>query len=490
MKKIIIVFTAIMLLNSCKKENSTNEVDNSLTIAGQIKNYTSNKFYLVDGDEQKEVELDESGKFQIKTEISHSKYFIIGSDDMNQSIFCTPGDSIYLSYNTKNDDKLKATVFSGDRSAENHYLTIKGSNINPMDALNINMTKLLTMSNEEVDSILKKRVKKFTALLDENTTKDMNPEFLHYERFWNKNNILIENLINKNVKTRIRANPALLAAYDPSGSLKDVKIDTIFPKGYSDIVTDFNINDGTLLKLNENEYMTWLELILSNKYPELNVNAWGTEENKKPHWYKIIEEYKKMISDSLVYDSFLYRLHKQKMLYSEHKLANETAHLIKDKKRRDEILETTSRVLTLNSTPFPEFNANTTEGKSFSKKDLLGKYTYIDFWATWCGPCKIEIPFLQKLEEEYHDKDINFVSISTDRETDIEKWKKMVSDMKLKGIQVIMNEKSYQEVAKLLNIESIPRFVLLDPNGVVINYNADRPSSATVRAMLDNLENL
>ncbi|TYQ00199.1 thiol-disulfide isomerase/thioredoxin [Tenacibaculum adriaticum] len=487
MKKILIALTAMIFLNSCKQE--TKEIDNSLIVAGQIENYTDGKFYLI-GDEQLVVDLDEEGKFQFNTEISNPKYFIMGSNDMNQSLFCMPGDSIYVSYNTKNEDKIKATKFSGDRSEENHYLTIKGSEFNRLDALNINMPKLLAMPNTKVDSIFKSREKKFSKLLDENTTKNAHPDFLHYERFWNENNMLIENLINKNVRTRISANPSLLTSYDPTGTLKDVKIDTIFPKGYSDVVSKFNINDSKLLTLNENEYMTWLELIMSNKYPELNVNAWGTEDNKKPHWYKIIDEYKKLIPDTLVYDAFLYRLHKQKMLYSEHKLVKETAHLIQNKERREEVLETINRVLTLNSTPFPEFNATYTDGKPFGKKDLLGKYTYIDFWATWCGPCKMEIPYLQKLEEEYRGKNINFVSISTDRNRDVEIWKNMVKDMKLTGTQVMMDEKSYQEVAKLLVIESIPRFVLLDPNGVVINNNADRPSSETVRSMLNQLENL
>ena len=54
-------------------------------------------------------------------------------------------------------------------------------------------------------------------------------------------------------------------------------------------------------------------------------------------------------------------------------------------------------------------------------------------WATWCNPCKKEIPFLQKVEKQYHGKNIEFVSISVDQEKDHDTWKKMVADKNLSG---------------------------------------------------------
>lgn len=60
-------------------------------------------------------------------------------------------------------------------------------------------------------------------------------------------------------------------------------------------------------------------------------------------------------------------------------------------------------------------------GGTTSLDDLKGKYVYIDVWATWCGPCKAEIPFLKEVEEEYRDKNIEFVSISIDQDKDRDK---------------------------------------------------------------------
>ena len=66
------------------------------------------------------------------------------------------------------------------------------------------------------------------------------------------------------------------------------------------------------------------------------------------------------------------------------------------------------------STNAPNFNLPNQNGETISLSDLKGKYVYIDVWATWCGPCIAEIPSLKKVEKLYHNKNIEFVSISID----------------------------------------------------------------------------
>ena len=75
-------------------------------------------------------------------------------------------------------------------------------------------------------------------------------------------------------------------------------------------------------------------------------------------------------------------------------------------------------------------------GGTTSLDDLKGKYVYIDVWATWCGPCKLEIPFLQDVEKKYHNKNIEFVSISVDEKPAYDTWRNMVTDKQLSGIQL------------------------------------------------------
>jgi len=135
----------------------------------------------------------------------------------------------------------------------------------------------------------------------------------------------------------------------------------------------------------------------------------------------------------------------------------------------------------------PDFNYIDVDGKQVSLKSLRGKYVYIDVWATWCGPCKAEIPFLTKIENDYHGKNIHFVSLSVDRMTDKTKWISYVKDNKLQGIQLLADQDFNSGFVKKFNINSIPRFILIDPQGKIVSGDAKRPSDPELRKEFDRL---
>ncbi|MEP3836001.1 MAG: TlpA disulfide reductase family protein [Algibacter sp.] len=135
----------------------------------------------------------------------------------------------------------------------------------------------------------------------------------------------------------------------------------------------------------------------------------------------------------------------------------------------------------------PKFNDyENYAGGSTSLDDLKGKYVYIDLWATWCGPCKAEIPALKRVEKAYHGKNIAFVSISLDSPKAYDKWKAMVKEKELTGVQLYA--KGDQKFARDFKVNTIPRFILIDPNGIVVNDNAPRPSSKQLTKIFDRLE--
>lgn len=134
--------------------------------------------------------------------------------------------------------------------------------------------------------------------------------------------------------------------------------------------------------------------------------------------------------------------------------------------------------------PSPEFNATDVNGKVVALADLRGKYVYIDMWATWCGPCRKEIPFLQKLEEKYEGKDIHFVSISCDQSR--EAWEKEMAKGTMKGIQLHLKVgDSFMDDYMILGI---PHFILLDKEGKIVNSNMTRPSNPDTVRTLDELQ--
>jgi len=135
----------------------------------------------------------------------------------------------------------------------------------------------------------------------------------------------------------------------------------------------------------------------------------------------------------------------------------------------------------------PSFDYENHKGGKTKLEDLRGKYVYIDVWATWCGPCIAEIPHLKKVEEKYHGKNIEFVSISVDTEKDYEKWKKMVVSKELGGIQLFADKNWTSDFIKAYGINAIPRFILIGPDGKVIKADAPRPSSSLLVELLDSL---
>lgn len=140
--------------------------------------------------------------------------------------------------------------------------------------------------------------------------------------------------------------------------------------------------------------------------------------------------------------------------------------------------------------PSPKFvNYENYDGSKTSLDDLKGKYVYIDVWATWCGPCKAEIPSLQRVEKEYHGKNIHFVSISVDKQKDHAKWKKMVKDMNLTGIQLIAdNDFNSDFIRNGYMINAIPQFILLDPEGNIVTKSAPRPSNEKLIDLFNELK--
>lgn len=149
--------------------------------------------------------------------------------------------------------------------------------------------------------------------------------------------------------------------------------------------------------------------------------------------------------------------------------------------------ESAAKANKLNGKASPDFDYENYKGGKTKLSDLKGKYVYIDLWATWCGPCRGEIPFLQKIEEKYHGKNIEFVSVSIDKAKDYEKWKKFVADKNLGGIQLFADKDWESEFVTSYGVTGIPRFILIDPKGNIVDSDADRPSSAELQEKLDML---
>ena len=159
-----------------------------------------------------------------------------------------------------------------------------------------------------------------------------------------------------------------------------------------------------------------------------------------------------------------------------------------DKFYTDEFTDNYNRIKKiLKGEPSPKFEYKDVNDKLVKLDNLKGKYVYIDVWATWCSPCLGEIPHLKKLEANYHDKNIAFVSISVDNKKAYDKWKQMVQDKQLKGYQLFADKSWKSDFITAYQIMGIPTFILIDPKGNIVSASAMRPSNPELRTLFDSL---
>lgn len=118
-----------------------------------------------------------------------------------------------------------------------------------------------------------------------------------------------------------------------------------------------------------------------------------------------------------------------------------------------------------------EFIQNDTSGVPVKLSSLKGRYLLIDFWASWCGPCRAENPNLVKVFNKYKEKNFHILGVSLDRPGQKDRWMKAIYDDKLEWTQVSDLQFWNNEVAKQYGIRAIPQNLLLDPEGKIIAKN-------------------
>ena len=123
------------------------------------------------------------------------------------------------------------------------------------------------------------------------------------------------------------------------------------------------------------------------------------------------------------------------------------------------------RELAINATA-PDFVLPSEKGEKISLKNFRGKYVLLDFWASWCGPCRGEIPNLKKAWDNYHRKGLEIISITLDKKE--QDWRKALAEEQMPWTQLNGRE---GKVADQYNVRGIPHILLIDPKGKIVGIN-------------------
>ena len=458
MKKITAIIIGVLLFTACGDQ--TKYAPNpEVVFKGKLENPGSKNVAILNEENQPIVvaDLDADGNFRIQTTVEEGTYMYFSDRRFRCPIYLKPGDSVYVEANAaKYYEEVK---YSGKGKKENKYLAEK------QRLQTIYMNRSMFMN--EPDAFAQKLNETHDAYMHA-----LNEAYLDNQDFRENERHAIDFLL------------AITRLNYPHEYEKQRGVAPLLSSNYYDFIKEIDLNDASLL--NNNEATVFLYLYAnympgdtrSEDYPTLLVQQFDFMDAKITNNQIKAEIGDRILSDYLkakqtegiqpiVNRLESYGLDAAKLLIYE----NQLAALKKFEKGNDAFDFT-----------YPDIN-----GKQVSLSDFKGKYVYVDVWATWCGPCKKEIPSLKRLEEEFHGKDIVFMSVSVDENPQKQKWEKFVEDKDLGGVQLFAS--GWSQIAKDYDITSIPRFMLFDPEGKIVSTNASRPSNPRTTVLLKSLLN-
>ena len=247
------------------------------------------------------------------------------------------------------------------------------------------------------------------------------------------------------------------------------------PAFYGQFIQTEKFNDAKILEVGEG--MSFINL-----YQKLNL-AFIPEVEKRKLWR---EDRMKIMMDVITNDTVKAYFLKEQMEISEVNNLSEFRSIYEPfekytfppvvKKKYQQVYESFIGDTVYIGKSSYNFSLPDTSGRLVSMKDFKGKVIFIDVWATWCGPCREQFPYLKEIEEEYKDnQDIVFLGISLDKLKDKQKWLKAIQKEKLPGIQLL--DDFGKSFGQKYDISAIPRFLLIDKEGKWIEIRCPKPEA-------------
>lgn len=456
MKNLLLFLGIALIISSCA-DNKPKDV----TISGQLMNKPDNFGLLMSKGLTDTIKINDDGTFLYKKSLDSPSYFNFRVGRAMHTIFLLPGDSLFISLDLEN--RSNDPVFSGSKPEICSYI--------------LNANKVTRNFTSNFRSLYSSPFDVFTAKIDSvkaDVLKMLENDGISESKF-----IALE-------KERLQYfSMGLLfdyPAYNARLTGKEFNPDS------ADYSFMNNLNMNIASQLHINEYAS-----LVNKYIQnLHWNATTKPENKGKSRFETKVMLFELI-DSLIIDPEVrdFVKHQSVIETIQWESLDDAKNLVEHYMKEVVVLPYKNlveiafakRMLLAPGVDAPAFKLTGIDGKEYSLSDFSGKLVYIDFWASWCGPCRAEIPYLLKLKEAYKDKPVAFVAISLD--DDIEAWKNMVAEKELKGYQLHATKAWSSDVAKNYQIKGVPTFVLIDGNGKIIEYNVARPSDPDISLIFD-----
>jgi thiol-disulfide isomerase/thioredoxin len=425
-----------------------------ITISGKVIN-TANGTISIKGESfDKEIKLNTDGTFSENITIAYDGIYSLETGKNTIPLYLSKGTKLNL---TANDKAFNTTLkYTGTGSVENQYIVQKSiitSQVSDEELYKLDEPEFLKKVNEikKSISILYKKTKFSDSYFQEMEAKNIH--YLEQKHLW----------VYKNL-------------YFLYGRAAGFKVSEKFPN----IDNTINLDDNSTF-------------LFSNEYKELVIQQFHDNikyDDANSFFVAQIQKIKSLKSQSIKNRIIKINAPNINTEYSNYEqIYNGYISNTNDPKLKESLSTIYNNIKAVEpGKPSPKFDYENQKGGKTSLESLKGKYVYIDVWATWCGPCLQEVPALQKVEEQYHGKNIEFVSISVDNIKDREKWSNLVDTKHLGGIQLLADKDLRSDFILKYGILAIPRFILIDPNGNIVNFDAPKPSENKLIELFNELK--
>lgn len=476
MKNVLLLTMVLSLLMfnlSCKDNTKERKLDSnqvSTVITGQIKNSRNPLIVFHYNTKSDTIKLKSDGSFSASLDITNPSYVKIQLGFQETLAFVFPGDNVNLT--SDNTDFNSTLKYTGDNSDINdflneQYLIFKNTAINSADF----------MYSSQIDRFLNS-LNTLKNSLNNNYTKFKNAGKAHDQDFLELEQKRIE---FKTLSLIINYFMALRNSNTPDMSILKAEMDVL--------VAGVNADNKEYLTIFEYKELLpqYISLHFVKKIEDDNIAAVSYEDIANIY-FEIIEDRiktKEVLAE--LYYVFLDDLFSNYGVVGLGKHFERYKTLNPDNNRLHKLqsIYTVWAQLAPGSYSvnfeFPDIN-----GKMYSLKDFSGKYVYIDVWASWCGPCKVEIPYLKQLKNDFKGKNIEIIAISVDEKR--ADWENFIRSNNMGGIQLFAGGWN-NSLVQHFRITGIPRFILLDKEGRIINANAERPSG-NIASILNSLDGI
>lgn len=493
MKTYFLILISLLVLTSCSQRKQDSaivqtsgfypEVEQRTLIVGQIDNFLAFKDapknielsitdIAINNHHSYNLEIDDSGKFIFDIPlynpmISHLKY---GDSFIAPYLF--PNDTILLNFSLYKDGyKFKHRYIRYDKKRNKFQKTFKRyhqlvfhRNRNFRKTIE-SLTEVQKIKAEYLgfEKAIEEKIKNIS--LEDSLGKDLS-NYLVYHAKYSTYNELIRTLHKNEKETNWRE---FLSFLDDS---------VIFNKD-AIICADYQIFLNSYFNLVERHFDTQDSLCSNEEYNTLEALT-----NQVEQCFKL----RKGIWAEFLAASYLYKVILKEEL--DQSLKSSYSELIK--KYFEDIYIRQLLLSTLNSDTnkndivkeksIPK-GAKLKKYSSFSGEDLLdkiisenkGKVIYIDIWATWCSPCKRQIPHSIRLHKMFHKENVSFVYLCCRSEE--ETWKNVIRQHQIKGDHILLSKEQNDYLKTKFSITGIPRYLLIDKNGEIVSTKAPRPDS-------------